>query len=143
MALWQLNLVPSQSDREAGDRFVATLRDLPGAALVPTHPYYLRLAGLPTHASSIAIDDLYRAAGGPQALAGVVPWGLDGVSAVVLDNATDVRPFGDVLTRDFTLVTTAVVPEDVFVPVTDLPTHPALLYVRTSELSRVTVSPPR
>lgn len=136
MALWHVDVVPSQSDREAGDRFVETLRDLPGAVLVPTHPYYLRLAGRPTHASSIAIDDLYRADGGPQELAGVVPWSLDGVSAVVLDNATDVRLFGDPLTESFTLVTTAVVPDGSFVPMTDLPTHPALLYVRTSELSR-------
>lgn len=117
-------------------------RDLEGlcrAVLVPTHPYYLRLAGRLTHASSIAVDDLYRAAGGPQALAGVVPWDLDGVSAVVLDNPTDVRLFGDALTRDFTLVTTTVVPAGVFVPMTDLPTHPALLYVRTSELG---IGPP-
>ena len=54
------------------------------------------------------------------------------MSAVVLDNATDVGLFGDALTRDFTLVTSTVVPDGVFLPVTDLPTHPALLYVRTS-----------
>jgi 4-amino-4-deoxy-L-arabinose transferase-like glycosyltransferase len=136
MALWHLDVVPSQADREAGDRFIASLRTLPAAVLVPTHPYYVRLAGRPSHASSIALDDLYRAAGGPQTLAGVVPWDLDGVSAVVLDNATYVRLFGDALTRDFTLVTPTLVPDGVFVPVTDLPTHPALLYVRTSALPR-------
>jgi hypothetical protein len=65
----------------------------------------------------------------------VLPWSLDGVSAVVLDNATDVGLFGDVLTRDFTLVTSTVVPDGVFLPETDLPTHPALLYVRTAALS--------
>ena len=57
-----------------------------------------------------------------------------GVSAVVLDNATDVGLFGDALTRDFTLVTSTVVPDGVFLPETDLPTHPALLYVRTTAL---------
>jgi hypothetical protein len=134
LTLSPVSVVPSTADREAGDRFIATLRGLPGTVLVPTHPYYLRLAGRPTHASSIAIDDLSHAAGGPERLAGVLPWGLDGVSAVVLDNATDVRLFGDALTRDFTLVTSTVVPDGLFLPKTDLPTRPALLYVRTSEL---------
>jgi hypothetical protein len=35
------------------------------------------------------------------------------------------------LARDFTLVTSTVVPDGMFLPKTDLPTHPALLYVRT------------
>jgi hypothetical protein len=129
------DVVPSDADRAAGDRFVATLRDLPGAVLVPTHPYYLRLAGRPTHASTIAIDDLLHSSGGTEQLAGVVPWDLDGVSAVVLDNATDTRLFGPALTRDFTLVTSTVVPDGVFLPETDLATHPAQLYVRTSALA--------
>ena len=136
MSLAHLDVVPSQQDRDAGDRFVATLRQLPGSVLVPTHPYYLRLAGLPTHASAIAIYDLSHAKDGPEYLSGVLPWSLDGVSAVVLDNATDVGLFGDALTRDFTLVTSTVVPDGVFLPMTDLPTHPALLYVRTTALSR-------
>jgi len=135
MSLAHLDVVPSQQDRDAGDRFIATLRQLPGSVLVPTHPYYLRLAGLPTHASAIAIYDLSHAKDGPEYLSGVLPWSLDGVSAVVLDNATDVGLFGDALTRDFTLVTSTVVPDGVFLPVTDLPTHPALLYVRTTALT--------
>lgn len=134
LTLPQVTVVPSGADREAGDRFIATLCALPGRVLVPTHPYYLRLAGRPTNASAIAIDDLSHAAGGREALAGVLPWSLDGVSAVVLDNATDVRLFGDGLAKDFTLVSSTVVPDGVFVPETDLPTHPALLYVRTSQL---------
>ena len=134
LTLSQVTVVPSSADRDAGDRFIATLRALPGRVLVPTHPYYLRLAGRPTNASAIAIDDLSHAAGGREALAGVLPWSLDGVSAVVLDNATDVRLFGDGLAKDFTLVSSTVVPDGVFVPETDLPTHPALLYVRTSQL---------
>jgi len=135
MSLAHLDVVPSQQDRDAGDRFIATLRQLPGSVLVPTHPYYLRLAGLSTHASAIAIYDLSHAKDGPEYLSGVLPWSLDGVSAVVLDNATDVGLFGDALTRDFTLVTSTVVPDGVFLPVTDLPTHPALLYVRTTALT--------
>ncbi|MEP6650006.1 MAG: glycosyltransferase family 39 protein [Lapillicoccus sp.] len=134
MAFWQLDVVPTQADRDAGDRFMVTLRELPGTVIVPTHPYYLRLAGLPTHASNIAIYDMLHAKDGRAQLAGVLPWSLDGVSAVVLDNQSDVQLFGGALTRDFTLVTTTLVPADAFLPKTDLPTHPALLYVRTSEL---------
>ncbi|HEY8308066.1 MAG TPA: glycosyltransferase family 39 protein [Lapillicoccus sp.] len=134
MSSAHLGVVPSQEDRDAGDRFIATLRQLPGTVLVPTHPYYLRLAGLPTHASAIAIYDLSHAKDGPEHLSGVLPWSLAGVNAVVLDNATDVGLFGDALTRDFTLVTSTVVPDGVFLPETDLPTHPALLYVRTTAL---------
>jgi hypothetical protein len=54
---------------------------------------------------------------------------------VVLDNLDDARLFGDRLSRDFTLVTTTFVPPGVFLPVTDLPTHPTLLYVRTTVTS--------
>ena len=135
MTLSQPDVVPTDADRAAGDRFVATLRDLPGMVLVPTHPYYLRLAGRPTHAASIAIYDQLHVADGADQLAGVVPWDLDGVSAVVLDNASDTQLFGPALTRDFTLFTPTVVPDGVFLPKTDLPTHPALLYVRTSALA--------
>jgi hypothetical protein len=134
MAFWRLDVVPTAADQAAGDRFVETLRELPGTVLVPTHPYYLRMAGRPTHASAIAIDDMLRSDGGPARLAGVVPWDLDGVSAVVLDNATDVGLFGPVLARDFTLVTAQLVPDDELVPLSDLPARPSLLYVRTSEL---------
>jgi hypothetical protein len=101
---------------------------------VPTHPYYLRLAGLPTHASAIPIYDIYRSGGGPELLRSVLPWSLDGVSSVVLDNASDVAMFGPPLTRDFTLVTSTLVPSGVFAPLSDLPAHPTILYVRTSEL---------
>lgn len=135
MTLWQLDVVPSAADRVAGDRFVSELRALPGVVLVPTHPYYLRLADRPTHASAIAIHDLLRSNGGRAAVGEELPWDLDGVSAVVLDNLDDARLFGDRLSRDFTLVTTTFVPPGVFLPVTDLPTHPTLLYVRTTVTS--------
>ena len=136
MTLSHSDVVPTDADRAAGDRLVATLRDLPGAVLVPTHPYYLRLAGRPTHAASVAVYDQLHAADGAEQLAGVVPWDLDGVSAVILDNASDTLLFGPALTRDFTLVTSMVVPDGVFLPMTDLATHPALLYVRTTALGR-------
>jgi hypothetical protein len=41
-----------------------------------------------------------------------------------------------VLGRDFTLVSSDVVPGSDFVPPTDVATKPSLLYVRTSELPR-------
>ena len=109
MAAWHGDVVPSAADRTAGDRFVASLRDLPGAVLVPSHPYYLRLAGLPPHASAIAVDDLLasRPSRSRDALTAQLPWSLDGVSAVLLDAAADARLFGPALTRDFTLVTAA------------------------------------
>ncbi len=137
MATYQPTVLPTPADRAAGDRFVATLERLPGRVLVPTHPYYLRLAGLPTHASAIAIYDIYRSGGGPELLRSVLPWDLDGVSAVVLDNTSDVGMFGPALTRDFTLVTSTLVPPGVFAPLSDLPAHPTVLYVRTSELPRL------
>ena len=135
MSSWHSSVIPTRADQVAGDRLIADLRQLPGRVLVPTHPYYLRLAGLPGHASSIAIYDILHARGGREAVGTQLPWSLDGVSAVVLDNETDMQLFGPELAGDFTLITPALVPESVFVPVTDTPTHPALLFVRTSETS--------
>jgi hypothetical protein len=135
MTLWQFDVIPSAADRVAGDRFVRELRALPGVVLVPTHPYYLRLADRPPHASAIAVHDLLRSNGGRAAMGEELPWDLDGVSAVVLDNPDDASLFGNGLSRDFTLVTPTFVPPGVFLPVTDLPTHPTLLYLRTRATS--------
>jgi hypothetical protein len=136
MTAWRLHVVPTDADRAAGDRFVATVRALPGSVLIPTHPYYLRLAGMPTHASSIAIGDVLHSRGGPgrAAMSAALPWNLSGVGAVILDTPGDAALFGKALNRDFTLMTDPLVPDGVFVPVTDTPTRPALLYVRTSAI---------
>jgi len=136
MALWRVHVVPTDADRAAGDRLIATVRALPGRVLMPTHPYYLRLAGMPTHASSIAIGDILhsRAGRGRDAMAAALPWNLAGVSAVILDTPDDAALFGDALNRDFTLIRNPLLPDGVFVPVTDRPTRPSLLYVRTSEI---------
>jgi hypothetical protein len=138
MSAWHLQVVPTRQDRLEGDRFVASLRTLPGEVLIPSHPYYLRLAQLPTRASAIAIGDLTATRPGRarDALGTQLPWSLDGVDAVLLDAPADATLFGPVLQRDFTLVTDSFIPPGVFRPVTDVPTAPALLYVRTSELSR-------
>lgn len=136
MALWRVHVVPTDADRAAGDRLVATVRALPGRVLMPTHPYYLRLADMPTHASSIAIGDVLhsRAGRSRDAMAAALPWNLAGVSAVVLDTPGDAALFGDAFTRDFTLIRNPLLPDGVFVPVTDTPTRPSLLYVRTSAI---------
>lgn len=136
MSLWHWQVLPTDTDRNAGDSFIASVAHLPGRVLIPSHPYYLRLAGLPTHASAIAIQDALRGDTGRVA-AGVralLPWDLTGVDAVVLDNQQEATLFGDQLARDFTLVSPAVIPDAVFVPVTDAPSRPALLFVRTSAL---------
>jgi len=124
------------------------VRKLPGRVLIPTHPYYARLAGQPTHASAIAIQDLLRSDRGADDLGDQLPWSLQEVSAVILDNRDDTALFGDELTREFTLVTSTFVPDRVFLPISDLATHPSLLYVRSSVLrtsatSAVTVPPKR
>jgi len=137
MTTFQPQVLPSAADRAAGDRFVAALTHLPGRVLVPTHPYYLRLAGLPPNASAIAIYDIYRSRGGEEILGSALPWDLDGVSSVILDNASDTAMFGEELTSRFTLVTSTFVPAGVFEPLSDVPAHPTLLYMRTSELSRL------
>ena len=136
MALWRVHVVPTDADRAAGDRLIAMVRALPGRVLMPTHPYYLTLAGMPAHASSIAIGDILhsRAGRSRDAMAAALPWNLAGVSAVILDTPGDADLFGDGLTRDFTLVRGPLLPDGVFVPVTDTPTRPSVLYVRTSAL---------
>ena len=137
MSTWHLDVVPSRADRAAGDAFVAHLRTMPGPVLMPSHPYYLRLAGLPTHASAIAIGDVLASRPGRMrdAVAAMLPWSLDGVNAVVLDAPSDADLFGPELTRDFTLVTSHMVAGDAFVPPTDVATKPSILYVRTTELT--------
>ncbi len=104
---------------------------------MPSHPYYLRLAGLPTHASAIAIGDVLGSRPGRMrdAVTAMLPWSLVGVNAVVLDSPSEADLFGPALTRDFALVTSHVVPGDAFVPPTDVATKPSIVYVRTTELT--------
>jgi hypothetical protein len=138
MSQWHTDVVPSAADRAGGDAFISELRRLPGTVLVPSHPFYLRLAGRAPHASGIAIGDLMATRPNParEAMAAALPWSLDGVGAVVLDAPADTALFGPTLERDFTLVTSNVVPGDSFVPPTDVETKPSLLYIRTTELPR-------
>ena len=136
MIAWHPDVLPTAADRAAGDAFISAVRQLPAPVLIPSHPYYARLAGQPTTASTIAIDDALRAPDGRVATAvrAALPWSLAGVNAVVLDNPDQTVLFGDGLSRDFTLVTNNFVPDGAFAQVTDRPSRPSLLYVRTSEL---------
>ncbi len=138
MSAWHVDVVPTQADRAAGDRFVAAVRALPGTVLLPSHPYYLRLAGRPVAASDIAIRDLLATRPGRarDAMEAQLPWSLDGVDAVIVDAPDGTVLFGPELARDFTLVTSDFVPGEDFRPITDVPAVPSLLYVRTSELPR-------
>jgi hypothetical protein len=49
--------IPSRADRAAGDDAVRRLRAMPGAVLVPSHPYLLALAGRPMHVHEMAFTD--------------------------------------------------------------------------------------
>ena len=138
LQLWLTGIVPTSADRVAGDQFIAELAALPSPAIVTSHPYYARLAGQLPAASTIAVTDLLgtRSSRARTALMAQLPWSLSGTSAVVVDNDATSFLFGSALVDDFTLVDGDAVPGDDFVPVTDFPVKPRLVYVRTSEVSR-------
>jgi 4-amino-4-deoxy-L-arabinose transferase-like glycosyltransferase len=61
-------LLPTDSDRAAGERVVEALRALPGPVLVIDHSYWSTLAALPEHAHGWAVTDVVwadRAKAGP------------------------------------------------------------------------------
>jgi hypothetical protein len=138
LQLWLTGIVPTPADRVAGDRFIAELTALPSPAIVTSHPYYARLAGQLPAASTIAVTDLLdtRSSRARTALVDQLPWTLSGISGVVVDNEATSFLFSTALADEFTLVDSDVVPGDAFVPVTDFPVRPRLVYVRTSEVTR-------
>ena len=135
LLFWRTDIVPTEADRTAGDRFIDYVAALPGPVLIPSHPYYARLAGKPTTASTIPVVDMLasRSNRARDALAAQLPWPLAGYTVVIADSADDAARLGTELQRDFTLVTTDVVPGDAFEPVTDVPAKPSLVFVRTAE----------
>lgn len=137
MTTWHPSVLPTPADRAAGDQLVAAIRALPGKVLVPGHPYYLRLAGRPVCASTVAVDDLLATRFGPAVgvLRTQLPWSLAGIDAVLLDGPGSEALFGAALRTDFTVVTANLVPPGVFRQVTDVGTVPRMLFVRTSALS--------
>ncbi len=137
MTAWRWNVLPTAADQTAGDSFIAAVQSLPQPVLIPSHPYYMRLAGLPPPASAIAIDDALRSPGGrvATALRTALPWSLAGINSVVLDNSGQTALFSTELTRDFTQVSSTFIPDGALIQVTDEPSRPTLLFVRTSELA--------
>lgn len=134
---FRADVVPDEADRRAGDRFIERLRDVPGGVLVVSHPFYARLAGKASAASSIAVNDLLasRDSRARSALVSQLPWSLAPFNAVVVDNRDDAARLGPELARDFTLVTDDVIGADAFRPMTDEPARPHLLYLRTRAAS--------
>ncbi|MFO0759928.1 MAG: glycosyltransferase family 39 protein [Byssovorax sp.] len=57
-------VVPTAADRQAGDAFVASLRAMDGEVFLPAHGYLLTLAGKPTHAHEMAMEDILGIGGG-------------------------------------------------------------------------------
>ncbi len=50
--------LPTRADRRAGDQMVEHLRGVPGAVLVPSHPYLAVRAGKPEHFHEVALTDV-------------------------------------------------------------------------------------
>lgn len=55
---WQL--LPTPADRAAGEQIVESLKRVPGPVWVPRHPYLAELAGKPTFAHELALQDVLR-----------------------------------------------------------------------------------
>lgn len=137
LMFWRTGLVPTIADRAAGDAFISALASARGPVSIPSHPYYARLAGIPTAASSIAVVDLMasRSNRARDDLASQLPWSLSGYNLVIADSPDDAARLGPELERDFTLVSTDIVPGDLFEPVSDVPAKPSLVFVRTVEFA--------
>ena len=57
--------IPTQEDREAGDRIVEQLRVIPGDIFIPHHGYLAEMAGKRSFAHTLAIDNLRLEDRGP------------------------------------------------------------------------------
>jgi len=138
LQFWLIGIVPTSADRAAGDAFIAALAELPGPVVVASHPHYARLAGGSPAASTIPVVDLLdtRSTKARNSLIEQLPWTLDGVNTLVVDNEATSYLFGPALDRDFTLVDEALITGEDFIPVTDVPVRPTRVYVRTTELAR-------
>jgi hypothetical protein len=126
--------IPTAADRQAGDRLVATLRQLPGQVVVLDHPWYAVMAGKATSAQEEAIYEVLRSSDGRgrAALLSDLPRAVASqqIGAVVLDDTDDERGFADVLRRDFVQSPAPIVSGGAFYPVTDQQLRPTELFVR-------------
>jgi hypothetical protein len=50
--------IPTQADIDAGDRLITRLREFPGDVWMPSHPWYLALAGKSPHVHRMGIKDV-------------------------------------------------------------------------------------
>lgn len=67
-AWWQpARFVPSEADRQAGDKLVEYIRGLEGEVLIPYHPWYAHLAGKRTYVHRMGIMDVTYGNGWPVA----------------------------------------------------------------------------
>jgi hypothetical protein len=126
--------IPTAADRQAGDRLVATLRQLPGQVVVLDHPWYAAMAGKAPSAHEEAIYEVLRSGDGRgrTALLQDLPRAVTSrrTGAVVLDNTDDERGFADVLRQEFVLAPAPIVSGGAFYPVTDQKLRPTELFVR-------------
>jgi hypothetical protein len=138
LQFWRTGIVPTRDDRAAGEAMIARLADLPSPTLVPSHPYYARLAGHQPMASTIAIVDLLatQRSRARDSLLAQLPISLVGIQAIVVDNDATDALFGEALRRDFSIVESDLVPGVSFLPVGDVPVKPRIVHLRTTELPR-------
>jgi len=126
--------IPTQADARAGEHLIALIRHLPGQVFVFDHPYYGVMAGKGTVADEEAADDIERS--GPSEAQRLLIQSMHrallapGVGAVILDDPGDERNFEGELSADYHLLPQPAVTGNVFLPVTDLPQRPLLVFVR-------------
>lgn len=53
-------MLPTKNDTKLGWELIAKLKGAPGDVFVPHHSWYARMAGKPTHAHKMALDDVFR-----------------------------------------------------------------------------------
>jgi len=122
-------LVPTATDRAAGDHLLRVVRSIPGEVLIPSHGAYARAAGKSSFAHQVAIDDINRCdrteikepffARIREALAS------EAVNAVILDEPW---PYGGM--EHFEYRGDMFDNDEDFWPVTGRPMRPKALYVR-------------
>ncbi|HUC04767.1 MAG TPA: glycosyltransferase family 39 protein [Acidimicrobiales bacterium] len=125
--------IPTASDRRAGDRFIASVRRIPGPVIVADHPYYDTLAGKASWAQGEAVHDIMRA--GPSRartdLTASIETLLRSARPVTVLADGPTSAFGPLSVPYFRLTPTKVFDcTRCFFPVTDIKLRPGFLFVR-------------
>ncbi|MBW2290308.1 MAG: glycosyltransferase family 39 protein [Deltaproteobacteria bacterium] len=121
--------IPSEADRRAGERLVATIRGFDGEVLVPWHGYLAGLAGSPATAQWMAITDVLRGGNEPvrEQLRAEIRSAIRErrFAAIVVD-----RPwYEEDMNAHYELAGDAFDDDGVFWPQTGLRTRPEQIYV--------------